>query len=32
MTNESLKLIQSKRDNGFIILMYILNIFMDPLI
>ncbi len=30
MTNEALKLVQSKRDYGFIILMYIINIFMDP--
>ncbi len=30
MTNETLKLMQSKRDFGFIILMYIINIHMDP--
>jgi hypothetical protein len=30
MTNEALKLVQSKEDYGFIILMYIINIFVDP--
>jgi hypothetical protein len=30
MTNEVLKLVQSKWDNGFIILMYTINILMDP--
>jgi hypothetical protein len=32
MTNETLKLVQSKIVYGLIIPMYILNIFMDPLI
>jgi hypothetical protein len=30
MTNEPLKLVQSKQDNGFIIPMHIINIPMDP--
>jgi len=30
MTNENLKFMQSKRNNGPIIPMYIINIFMDP--
>jgi hypothetical protein len=30
MTNEALKLVQSKQDYGLIIPMYIINIFMDP--
>jgi hypothetical protein len=30
MTNEALKLVQSKRDYGSIIPMYIINILMDP--
>jgi hypothetical protein len=30
MTNEDLKLVQSKQDYGLIIPMYIINIFMDP--
>ncbi len=30
MTNETLKLVKSKQDCGLIILMYIINIFMDP--
>jgi hypothetical protein len=30
MTNETLKLMQSKQDNGPIIPMYTINIFMDP--
>jgi hypothetical protein len=29
MTNEVLKLMQPKQDNGLIILMYIINTFMD---
>ncbi len=32
MTNESLKLVQSKHDNGTIILVYIINISMDHII
>ncbi len=32
MTNESLKLVQSKRDYGHVIPMYIINILMDPLL
>jgi len=32
MTNETLKLVQSKWDCGLIIPMYIINILMDPLI
>jgi len=30
MTNEALKLVQSKQDYGHIIPMYVINIFMDP--
>ncbi len=30
MTNEALKLVQSKQNNGPIISIYTLNIFMDP--
>jgi len=30
MTNETLKLVQSKQDSGLIIPMYIINIPMDP--
>jgi hypothetical protein len=30
MIDEASKLVQSKRDNGPIILMYNINIFMDP--
>jgi hypothetical protein len=30
MTNETLKLVQLKWDNGLIIPMYTINIFMDP--
>jgi hypothetical protein len=30
MTNEILKFMQSKQNNDPIILMYIINIFMDP--
>jgi hypothetical protein len=30
MSNETLKRVQSKRDNGHVILMYIINILMDP--
>jgi hypothetical protein len=30
MTNETLKLVQSKHDSGPIIPMYIINISMDP--
>ncbi len=30
MTNEALKLVESKQDNGLIIPMYIINILMDP--
>jgi hypothetical protein len=30
MTNEALKLVQSKWDGGLLIQMYIINIFMDP--
>jgi hypothetical protein len=30
MTNETLKLMQSKQDYGAIIPMYIINILMDP--
>jgi hypothetical protein len=30
MTNEALKLMQSKRNNGPVILMYTINILMDP--
>jgi len=30
MINETLKLLQSKQDFGFIILMYIINILKDP--
>jgi hypothetical protein len=30
MTNEALKLVQSKQDYGLIIPMYIINILMDP--
>jgi hypothetical protein len=30
MINETFKLVQSKRDSGPILPMYIINIFMDP--
>jgi hypothetical protein len=30
MTNEALKLVQSKQNNGLIIPMYIINIFINP--
>ncbi len=32
MTNEALKLMQSRQENGPIIPMYTINILMDPLI